>query len=81
MATMSPENIQRIVMEAMADYNKEVTQEYGDEMVASMTVSGIQLRLPDCVSTGQIVYAVRQLVKDESFKRLGKDSPRYVMAK
>ena len=77
---MTTKQVQVEVVKAITDYAEEITAQYGDEMQSSITISSIQARVADeDVSQGQIVYAIRELVKDKKVERRGVKAPKYAM--
>ena len=78
---MTTKQVQAKVVTIIAQYGDEIIEQYGVDMQSSMTISGIQGRITDDeISQGQVVYAIRELVKDGTLERRGAvKAPKYAI--
>jgi len=79
---MKTNDIQDAILKAMKEYDSEITEKYGKDIVRSLDISGIHARVSKtAISQGQIIYGMRQLVKDKKVERLGGKTPKYSLVK
>ena len=78
---MTPEQVQENVLMVMQRFVENRTREYGSQYTVSLDSAAIFARLNYVISRGRIVYALRKLVQKGEITRLGKEKPRYTLAK